>query len=62
MTKPKIKGLDKLSIEQLENLIEYIEDYKSHKMIMESCKRLAKEGKFYIDKNGKIKCNNNLKK
>ena len=58
MKKPKIKGLEKLSIKQLDNLIEYIQDYRSHKMIMESVKKLAREGKFYIDKNGKIKSNN----
>ena len=58
MKKPKIKGLEKLSIKQLDNLIEYIQDYRSHKMIMESVKKLAREGKFYIDKNGKIQSNN----
>ena len=43
MKKPKINGLEKLTIKQLENLIEYIEEYKQQKEWLELAKRVGKE-------------------
>ena len=43
MKKPKINGLEKLSIKQLENLIKYIEEYKQKKEWLEIAKQVGKE-------------------
>ena len=43
MKKPKINGLEKLSIKQLENLIEYIKDYKTQREFLEIAKQVGKE-------------------
>ena len=43
MKKPKINGLEKLSVKQLENLIEYIREYKEQKEWLELAKQVGKE-------------------
>ena len=43
MKKPKINGLEKLSIKQLENLIEYIKDYKIQREFQKIAKQAIEE-------------------
>lgn len=43
MKKPKINGLEKLTIKQLENLIEYIKEYKEQKKWLELAKQVKEE-------------------
>ena len=57
MKKPKINGLEKLSIKQLENLIKYIKKYKEQKKWLEMAKQVTTDDlanwQELLDKNSK---------